>query len=208
MLPYISLEDLIVFKADACGLRESDSSKRRDACEAAALLELASKHSPLKLDDCKSERLEQALSDIVEFSSPEHDKSWWQRRLGMVPDKQRSAHEIFSELADHSVSSTPPTSPGASSSRSSIYSTMSRTSSSTSTGTTHTMASSVSSIASMDERTAEKNGRPRKMSTTKSPRHKRYTSSGAVPKPALDGMMQRLELGRPASPGVSFTNGI
>lgn len=208
VLPYISLEDLVVFKADACGLRERETSKQQEACDAAALLELASEHSPLKLEDSRLERLEQALSDVVEFSGPEHDKSWWQRCLGMVPDKQRSAHEIFSELADHSNSPTPPASPSVSSKRSSTYSTMPRTPSSTSTLTAHSVSSSVSSLPSPDE-SLEKHGRPRKMSaTTKAPRHKRHTSSGVVPMQTLESVMQRLDIGRPASPGVALTNRI
>uniref|UniRef100_A0A8H7N3Y5 Uncharacterized protein n=1 Tax=Bionectria ochroleuca TaxID=29856 RepID=A0A8H7N3Y5_BIOOC len=89
-LPYISIDDLIVFKVDACGLREREASKRQEACVAAALLELASEHGPINVDEDKLDRIEQALPEILEFCDAEHDKSWWQRRLGGVPDKRRS----------------------------------------------------------------------------------------------------------------------
>jgi hypothetical protein len=208
-LPYISLEDLLVFKVDECGLRERESSKRKEACDAAALLELASKHGPLHLDEDKMDRIEQALHEIVEYTAPEYDKSWWQMRLGKVPDKQRTAPEIFADLATpQSTITTPPTSPGASSKRSSIYSTMSRTSSSTSATSMHSSISSISSVHSSDPMSPVKNGRPRKMSATNRPKHSRHPSSGQAPPVPLEHALQRLDIGRPASPGVALINRI
>ncbi|KAF5256509.1 hypothetical protein FOXYS1_13012, partial [Fusarium oxysporum] len=118
-LPYTSLEDLIIFKMDACGLHENDNSKRRDACDAAALLELASEHGALRLDEDKTERAEEALGDMVEFSD-EKDKGWWQRCLGMVNDNPRTPQEILSDIAER---------PQTASSRLSIHSPISRASS-------------------------------------------------------------------------------
>ena len=215
-LPYISLEDLIIFKADACGLRESDRSKRQEANDAAALLEVASHHTPLLLDEDRMDRMEEAFEDIIEFSG--HEKSWWQRRLGQVPDKQRSPQEIFSDLADeqHQLGSsfssptpTPPTSPGSVSGRSSIYSTMSRTSSFTSAAMTHSVSSLSAAMSAQEERPNEKSGRQRKMSfTSKPPRHKRHPSLGKGSHPTLESSMERLEIGRSASPGVGLRNRI
>ncbi|KAM0547819.1 hypothetical protein ACHAPJ_010165 [Fusarium lateritium] len=203
-LPYSSLEDLIIFKMDGCGLHENDMSKRRDACDAAALLELASEHGALKLDEDKTERAEEALADMVEFSDV-HDKGWWQRCLGMVNDKPRTPQEILSDIAER---------PQTASSRSSVYSSISRASSYTSNAS-HSSASSISSTSTVDDKSpkspmAEKNGRPRKMSVTKKPsRHKRHTSIGASTSvSALDAHMHRLELDRPASPGIALTNRI
>ena len=209
-LPYISLEDILVFKVDACGLRERDASKRKEAVDAVALLELASEHAPLHLDEARLDKITQGLPEIVEFSDPEHDKSWWQRRLGQVPDRQRTAHEIFADISDHASSvSTPPASPGAASSRSSIYSTMSRTSSSTSSMSMHSAASSVSTIHSSDPKSPGKNGRPRKMSVTgKSPRHKRHISTSGSQPTSIESALERLDIGRPASPGVNLINRI
>lgn len=210
VLPYLSLQDLIVFKVDASGLHESLRGKQREAREAAALLELAAEHCPLKLDAIKMDKIQQALPEIVEFSLPEHDKSWWQRNLGQVPDKQRSVQEILSDLADHTPSAAvSPTSPA--SSKHSVYSAVSRTSSYSSTMSTHSASSSISSVSMPDERSNEKNGRPRKMSLTgKASRHKRQASlgGGAAPKSTMDLAIQRLDIGRPASPGISFTNHI
>lgn len=200
-LPYVSLEDLIVFKVDACGLHERVTSKQREADDAAALLDLASKHTPLKLNDDKMDRIEQALSDLVQFSTPDHDKSWWQRSLGKIPDNQRSAQDILSELSDHTFSS--PALPNSPSNHSSI----SRSSSYMSAASAHSSCSSISSIASPDEKPT---ARPRKMSLTgKPPKHKRHPSTGGVvPKTTLAAAMQRLDLERPASPGMAFTNRI
>ncbi|KAG5804175.1 hypothetical protein H9Q74_011371 [Fusarium xylarioides] len=201
-LPYTSLEDLIIFKMDACGLHENDNSKRRDACDAAALLELASEHGALRLDEDKTERAEEALGDMVEFSD-EKDKGWWQRCLGMVNDKPRTPQEILSDIAER---------PQTASSRSSVHSSISRASSYASTTSTHSSTSSISSTATCDDKCpkspAEKNGRPRKMSVTKkTSRHKRHTSIGASTSvSALDAHMHRLELDRPASPGIALTN--
>ncbi|KAF4446711.1 hypothetical protein F53441_9644 [Fusarium austroafricanum] len=204
-LPYTSLEDLIIFKMDACGLHENDMSKRRDACDAAALLELASEHGALRLDEDKTERAEEALGDMVEFSD-EKDKGWWQRCLGMVNDKPRTPQEILSDIAERPQTAT-------SSSRSSVHSSISRASSYASTTSTHSSTSSISSTSTFDDKSpkspiAEKNGRPRKMSVTKkTSRHKRHTSIGASTSiNALGAHMQRLELDRPASPGIALTN--
>jgi hypothetical protein len=122
---------------DACGLHENDNSKRRDACDAAALLELASEHGALRLDEDKTERAEEALGDMVEFSD-EKDKGWWQRCLGMVNDKPRTPQEILSDIAER---------PQTASSRSSIHSSISRASSYASTTSTHSSTSSISSTA-------------------------------------------------------------
>ncbi|KAF4993249.1 hypothetical protein FGRMN_6613 [Fusarium graminum] len=204
-LPYTSLTDMIIFKMDACGLHENDSSKRLDACDAAALLDLASEHGALKLDEDKMERAEEALADMVEFSD-EHDKGWWQRCLGMINNKPRTPQEILSDIAER---------PQTASSRSSVHSSISRASSYTSNASTHSSASSISSTSTFDDKSPkspipEKNGRTRKMSVTKKPsRHKRHTSIGASTSvSALDAHMHRLELDRPASPGIGLTNRI
>ncbi|KAI0097988.1 hypothetical protein GGR51DRAFT_452163 [Nemania sp. FL0031] len=99
-LPYISLEDLIVFKADACGLHESDAGRQRQARDARALLELASEHFPLVLEDDKLQRVEEALDTLVEYSPLENDRRWWDRRLGKQTDKRRSTQDILSELTE------------------------------------------------------------------------------------------------------------
>ncbi|GAP87226.1 hypothetical protein SAMD00023353_2300290 [Rosellinia necatrix] len=99
-LPCIGLADLFVFKADACGLHESDAGRQRQARDARALLELASEHFPLQLDDDKMQRVVEALDTLVEYSPPESDRRWWERRLGRQGDKRRSAQDILSELGE------------------------------------------------------------------------------------------------------------
>ncbi|KAI1335146.1 hypothetical protein F5Y15DRAFT_257887 [Xylariaceae sp. FL0016] len=207
-LPYISIEDLIVFKADACSLRDSTAGKQREAHDAAALLELAAEHCRLQLDEDKLDRVEQALEDVVEFSAPQQDKTWWQKRLGMAIDKRRSVQEIFSEIAELPPS---PTSPGASSVRSSIYSTMSRSSSSSTFGSGYTSSSSMASMPVQKE-SSEESPRARKMSVTgKGAKHRRKSSivTGATGHhESLDVALQHLQLDRCASPGIALTNRI
>ncbi|KAI0458417.1 hypothetical protein F5B21DRAFT_500315 [Xylaria acuta] len=99
-LPYISLADLFVFKADACGLHESDAGKQRQVRDAGALLELASEHFPLKLEEDRLQRVEEALDTLVDYSPPEYDRRWWERRLGKQGDKRRSVQDILSELGE------------------------------------------------------------------------------------------------------------
>ncbi|KAI0447263.1 hypothetical protein F4803DRAFT_363603 [Xylaria telfairii] len=99
-LPYISLADLFVFKADACGLHESDAGKKRQVRDAGALLELASEHFPLKLEEDKLQKVEEALDTLVDYSPPEYDRRWWERRLGKQGDKRRSVQDILSELGE------------------------------------------------------------------------------------------------------------
>ncbi|KAI1329924.1 hypothetical protein F5Y16DRAFT_364389 [Xylariaceae sp. FL0255] len=99
-IPYISLADLFVFKADACGLRESDAGRRREAHLAGALLEIASDHFPLRLEDGQLQKVDEALDTLVEYSLPDHDRAWWHRRLGKQCDKRRSVAEILSELGE------------------------------------------------------------------------------------------------------------
>ncbi|KAI1163487.1 hypothetical protein F5B18DRAFT_317589 [Nemania serpens] len=99
-LPYISLADLFVFTADACGLHESDAGRLRKARDARALLELASEHFPLKLEETKLQKIEEALDTLVEYSPVENDRRWWDRRLGKQSDKRRSTQDILSELTE------------------------------------------------------------------------------------------------------------
>ncbi|KAI0405951.1 hypothetical protein F4802DRAFT_125815 [Xylaria palmicola] len=99
-LPYISLVDLFVFKADACGLHESDAGRQRQARDARALLELASEHFPLTLEGDKLQKVEEALDTLVEYSPPGCDRRWWERRLGKQGDKRRSVQDILSELGE------------------------------------------------------------------------------------------------------------
>ncbi|KAI1260336.1 hypothetical protein F5Y18DRAFT_255723 [Xylariaceae sp. FL1019] len=99
-LPYISLTDLFVFKADACGLRESEAGRQKEAYHAGALLELASTHFPLELEDYKLQKVEEALDTLLDYAPQDHDKSWWLRRLGKQCDRRRSTIDILSELSE------------------------------------------------------------------------------------------------------------
>ncbi|KAI3327051.1 hypothetical protein HD806DRAFT_381593 [Xylariaceae sp. AK1471] len=176
-LPYISLADLFVFKADACGLRESDTGRQREARDASALLTLASEHFPLKLEDDKLQKVEEALDTLVEYSPSENDRRWWERRLGKECDKRRSAQDILSELGeglrlDEEESRRATRRP-------SVFSLSNRGSE-----TSISSASSISSQTTTPLSSPTAKMRPRKMSVSGSyPRPRRHTQTAMDPPP-------------------------
>ena len=102
-LPYISLVDLVVFKMDACGLRDSPVSKQHEVRDAAALLELATKHSALSLNDDQTRVVEESLADVLRHAAPDKQtKAWWQARLKgkCDPDARKPATEVLANLIE------------------------------------------------------------------------------------------------------------
>lgn len=102
-LPYVSLVDLIVFKMDACGLRDSPQSKQQEVRDAAALLELATEHSALDLGPDQARVVEESLADVLRHSSaPDRQKAWWQTRLmGMCdPDARKPPSEVLTDMIE------------------------------------------------------------------------------------------------------------
>lgn len=100
-IPYIQLVDQIVFKIDSCGLRNSVSSKHREALDAAVLLEEASEHFPLKLEEEKLAIVEPGLADVVKYCAvPDKHRDWWCSRLGMTDyNRRKSIHDILGDLS-------------------------------------------------------------------------------------------------------------
>lgn len=103
-LPYVSLVDLIAFKMDACGLRDSPPKKQQEARDAAALLEVAAEHSALQLNDDQARVVEECLPDVLRHSEDpdKQGKSWWQIRLSgkCDPDARKSPDVILSDLIE------------------------------------------------------------------------------------------------------------
>jgi hypothetical protein len=176
-LPYISLEDLFVFKADACGLRDSDAGRRREARDASALLQFASEHFPLQLEDTKLQKVEEALDTLVEYSPSQNDRRWWERRLGKQCDKRRSVQDILTELGeglrlDEEESRR-------ANRRPSVFSLSNRGSE-----TSISSASSISSQTTTPLASPTTKMRPRKMSVSGSyPRPRRHTQTLMEPPP-------------------------
>lgn len=100
-LPYVSLVDLIVFKMDSCGLRDSTQGKQQEARDAAALLEAATQHCALELNENQIRVVEECLPDILRHSSS--DKGWWQARLigRCDPDARKPAKEVLADLIEN-----------------------------------------------------------------------------------------------------------
>lgn len=112
-LPYVSLVDLIVFKMDSCGLRDSTQGKQQEARDAAALLEAATQHCALELNEDQARVVEECLADVLRHSAS--DKGWWQARLigRCDPDARKPAKEVLANLIedmtlDDSGKKTPP----------------------------------------------------------------------------------------------------
>lgn len=80
-VPYISVEDLVVFKIDSCGHQATEPKKERDARDAIALLELASVQGPLFLQDHQERLVEEGMADVIAHTA--RDKGWWEGRLGL-----------------------------------------------------------------------------------------------------------------------------
>lgn len=144
-LPYVSLVDLIVFKLDACGLRDSAQSKQQEVRDAAALLELATEHSALDLGAHQARVVEESLADVLRHSAPDRQKAWWQTRLmGMCdPDARKPPSEVLSDLIEKMSLDEASSSSASSSKRSSpAGSIVGRTPSSSSKTSLSSMASS------------------------------------------------------------------
>lgn len=83
-IPYISLTDLIVFKLDSSGLRSNPAKKERDACDAAALVDLAcsrSRRGSVDLTKKQEQVVEEALCDVSKCGTKE--KCWWEKHMGL-----------------------------------------------------------------------------------------------------------------------------
>ncbi|KAI1763994.1 hypothetical protein GGR53DRAFT_466853 [Hypoxylon sp. FL1150] len=87
-IPYISLTDLIVFKLDSSGLRSNPLKKDRDARDAAALVDHASRNGPIELTAKQEQVVEEALCDVGKCGTKE--KSWWEEQMGLNKDKESS----------------------------------------------------------------------------------------------------------------------
>lgn len=227
-LPYVSVVDMIVFKMDSCGLHDSTQGKQQEARDAAALLEAATEHCALELNEDQARVVEECLADVLRHSAS--DKGWWQARLNgrCDPDARKPAKEVLANLIedmsldDHGKKSPP---------------SMGRTPSSSSKSSLKSMASSTSSgnfVTSSSPVTANAPGlppaskdlsctiprRPRKFSTSQqSPTkgfHSRKPSTdqkpkrhsqilGSLPSGSFQHSPSPTDSGSPGSPGLTLT---
>ncbi|RYP85615.1 hypothetical protein DL769_000956 [Monosporascus sp. CRB-8-3] len=97
-LPYVSLADLVVFKLDSSGLRSNAAKKRRDAADAAALLEEhAAANAKLELSPRGREMAHEALIDVIRYS--DRSREWWETRLGLSRPERGEEGNVFSSPA-------------------------------------------------------------------------------------------------------------
>lgn len=86
---------------DSCGLRDSTPGKQQEARDAAALLEAATEHCALELNDDQIRVVEECLPDILRHSALE--KGWWQSRLigRCDADAKKPAKEVLADLIEN-----------------------------------------------------------------------------------------------------------
>ena len=81
-LPYVSKNDLIVFKIISCGLRPLPAKTAQDARDAEALLETAAGNGSIQLSEAQKDLLtKEVLEDVIRNS--DHNEEWWKHRLGL-----------------------------------------------------------------------------------------------------------------------------
>jgi hypothetical protein len=82
-IPYISLEDLVIFKVHVCGLRK-ETKGRTDATDAEQLL--AKRGAPLTLTQQQKAVVGQGIDAVLQCSKK--PPSWWLEQLGLLREEQ------------------------------------------------------------------------------------------------------------------------
>ncbi|KAI1332867.1 hypothetical protein F5Y16DRAFT_418805 [Xylariaceae sp. FL0255] len=81
-VPYISVDDLIVFKIFSCGLRSEVTKSKRDALDAYRLLDQrTATEGPMHLAKHQVDVVLPGLADVVKHTT--QDDKWWKMRLGL-----------------------------------------------------------------------------------------------------------------------------
>jgi hypothetical protein len=81
MVPYISVEELIVFKMGSCGMRPTKEKSMVDADDARMLVELATRNGPLGISSDLRKMVEPRIEDVVNNGS--ESVEWWRAKLGL-----------------------------------------------------------------------------------------------------------------------------
>lgn len=153
-LPYVSLVDLIVFKMDACGLRDNPQAKQLEARDAAALLERATEHSALDLTPDQRRVVDESLPDVLRCAPPaRQSKAWWQARLmgRCDPDARKEATEVLSDMIQRMNMEDSNSSSSSSSTNSNSSALLGRSSSSSSKTSIHSIVSSSTNSSSSSD---------------------------------------------------------
>ncbi|RJE26815.1 hypothetical protein PHISCL_00840 [Aspergillus sclerotialis] len=84
-LPYISLQDLVIFKIFSCGLRASDAKRYRDDHDAEHLIRELDSQGQIVLSDRQKEVVEgmDVLDDVVKALGQRLPKYWWEVKLNL-----------------------------------------------------------------------------------------------------------------------------
>ncbi|KAI2467812.1 hypothetical protein F4781DRAFT_400742 [Annulohypoxylon bovei var. microspora] len=83
VLPLITPEDLIVSKIFSCGMRGDKGKSRRDADDAARMLDMVTKSTGhLTLAKHQFDAVQGGLADVIHHT--DHDETWWKTKLGLI----------------------------------------------------------------------------------------------------------------------------
>ncbi|KAI6882626.1 hypothetical protein KC360_g5368 [Hortaea werneckii] len=80
-ISYISVEDLICFKINSCGMRAELKKRRTDAGDAESLLSNAVAKLPMTLSPSQREDIKGCIEDVVKYGDKSED--WWLKNLGL-----------------------------------------------------------------------------------------------------------------------------
>jgi hypothetical protein len=83
-VPFISCEDLVIFKIHCCGLRGEKAKAEIDARDAMDLLDTMAR--PLELSPQQQSVVNAGIDSVLEHCSRKKSLSWWRKKLGLPGD--------------------------------------------------------------------------------------------------------------------------
>ena len=83
-VPFISCEDLAIFKIHCCGLRGKKAKAKIDALDAMVLLNTMAR--PLELSPQQQNVVNAGIDSVLEHCSKKKRLSWWRKKLGLPGD--------------------------------------------------------------------------------------------------------------------------
>jgi hypothetical protein len=80
-LPFLSLQDLLVYKINSCSMRPTDDKRYQDARDAQVLVKILSWQGTITLDDLQKQAVLSGLDEMLEYSR--ESRQWWESALGL-----------------------------------------------------------------------------------------------------------------------------
>ncbi|GFF79038.1 hypothetical protein IFM61606_06084 [Aspergillus udagawae] len=80
-LPFLSLQDLLVYKINSCSMRPTADKRYQDARDAQVLANIQSWQGTITLDDSQKQAVLSGLDEMSEYSR--ESRQWWESALGL-----------------------------------------------------------------------------------------------------------------------------